>query len=441
MSHVSHLFNTRRFLPLFLTQGLGAFNDNVYKNALVILITFQSASWLGLDSAMLVVLSGGVFILPFFLFSATAGQLADRHDKARLMRMVKLGEILIMSIALCGFYTREVPFLILILFLMGAQSSLFGPLKYAILPQHLRDDELIAGNGLVAMATFLAILLGTITGGLTVALEPNGPLLVALLVLILAFSGWLTSQFVPAAPRLDSDPAPLDWNIPRQTWRIMQHAAENRGVFIAVLAVSWFWFAGATFFSLVPTLGKEWLGGDAGVVTLLLTMFSVGIGLGSMLCHRLGRSRVEPGLVPLGALGISLFSAELYFAAGDLAAAFPGTLSAAEFLACPGNWRILFDLAMIGVAGGLYIVPLQAMIQQRSRPEHRARIIAANNVFNALFMVISALATLGFLGLGFSVPAIFLGVALLNLLCVGLLCFLQPEFIERFLAWLKPSAE
>ena len=435
------LLKSRRFLPLFWTQFLGAFNDNVYKNALVILIIFEGSTLLNFDSNMLVTLSAGIFILPYFLFSATAGQLADKYEKSMLIRRVKILEIVIMLFAIVGFYLKYVPILIILLFLLGTQATLFGPLKYGILPQHLRENELMGGNGLIQMGTFLAILLGIILGGVLIAIEPYGHLIVAGVVLLLAILGFLASLYIP--PATSPDPLlKINWNMATQTFRTMQYASEDRSVLIAVVAISWFWFAGATYLSQFPAYTKYILGGYEHVVTLLLTMFSVGIGGGSVMCEKLSGGRIELGLVPLGAVGITLFSIDVYFASQYFVelSLTPftlqlETLGAWELLEQPMSWRMLADFLFIGLCGGFYIVPLFAMVQQRSNPQHRARVIAANNILNALFMVASAIGTVWLLHLGISIPMIFLILGAINAALSGLIFLLLPEFIERFALW------
>lgn len=432
------LLQSRRFLPLFGTQFLGAFNDNVYKNALVIFIIFQSNTLYGIDANTLVTLSAGIFILPFFLFSATAGQFADKYEKSQLIRYVKILEVIIMSFAIIGFYLENLLILIALLFLMGTQSTLFGPLKYSILPQHLQENELIGGNGLMSMGTFLAILLGTILGGILISIPQQGPLIIAAMVVILALLGLITSWFIPTAKSTDPN-LQLNWNIVTQTVRMMQYAGENRSVLIAVIAMSWFWFVGATYLSQVPAYSKDILGSNNQVVTLLLFMFSLGIGIGSMMCEKLSRGRIELGLVPLGAIGITLFSIEIYFASQHFAALSlpPGEMNASQFFAMPGSWRILLDLVLVGLFGGFYIVPLEAMVQRRSTLAHLSRVIAANNILNALFMVISALGIVGMIQLGFSIPQIFLSLGLLSAIVTGTLFLILPEFIQRFGVWLS----
>ncbi len=430
------LLKVRRFLPLFSTQFLGAFNDNVYKNALVMLIIFQGSTWHDIDTNIVVTLSAGIFILPMFLFSATAGQIADKYEKSMLIRRVKILEIVIMALAIFGFYLNNIAILILLLFLMGAQSTLFGPLKYSILPQHLSESELTGGNGLIAMGTFLAILLGTILGGVLISAK-FGSFIVAGLVVLLAIMGYLSSRFIPEAAAADSE-LKINWNFASQTLKIMQYAMETRSVLIGVIAISWFWLLGATYLSQVPAYSKNILGSNNEVVTLLLTMFSVGIGIGSIMCEKLSQGRIELGLVPLGAIGLTVFSIDLYFASEYfMSLSLPaGEMNFSQFMSISGSWRVLIDLVLIGLFGGFYTVPLNAMVQERSNPHHRARVIAANNILSALFMVISAIGTVGLLKAGFSISQIFLGLGLLNVVVVGILFILLPEFVQRFLVWI-----
>ncbi len=426
------LLHERRFLPFFCTQFLGAFNDNVYKNALIILLAFHAATLTTVSSGTLVNLCAGLFILPFFLFSATAGQLADKYDKARIIRYVKLFEIGIMVVGAAGFLQQNLTLLILALFLMGLHSTIFGPVKYSILPQHLTVDELVGGNGLVETGTFLAILLGTVVGGVLIAQEHSATL-VSIAVIAIACAGYFTSRAVPGAPPAAPD-LKINWNPLTETWANLQFTRRNRGVFLSVLGISWFWFYGATLLAQFPNFCKDVLGGDEHVATLMLTTFSVGVGAGSLLCERLSGRKVEIGLVPFGSIGLTLFALDLYFASPT--AAVQHTIGAAQFLAQPANWRILFDLVMIGMFGGFYIVPLYALIQSRAERSHQSRIIAGNNILNALFMVCSAAMAVGLLKAGFTIPQIFLVTALLNAAVAIYIYTLVPEFLMRFLVWL-----
>ncbi len=428
------LLRQRRFGPFFLTQFLGAFNDNVFKNALIILIAFQAVGLPPGDANILINLSAGLFILPFFLFSATAGQFADKYEKSHLIRLVKLLEIVIMVGAAAGFYLNNIPLLMGLLFLMGAQSTLFGPVKYGILPQHLREEELVGGNGLVEMGTFLAILLGTMTGGILIGLGASGAMLVSITVVTIACLGYLTSCGIPtavaAAPTLR-----INWNPLTETWRNLNFTRQNRTVFLSILGISWFWFFGATYLAQLPNYTKLTLGGSEQVVTLLLTLFSLGIGLGSLLCERLSGRKVEIGLVPFGAIGLTLFSVDLFFAAPGIPAG-RELIEASGFLRESGNWRVMADIVLIGLFGGFFIVPLYALVQQRSEPSHRSRIIAGNNILNALFMVISAVLAIVLLKAGLNIPQLFLATAFFNALVAIYIFTLVPEFLMRFIVWM-----
>lgn len=426
------LLKARRFAPFFSTQFLGAFNDNLFKNALVVLLTFQAASWTSLDPGILANLAAGIFILPFFIFSATAGQLADKYDKALLSRLVKLLEVVIMLLAGLGFAMHSLPVLLGALFLLGCHSTLFGPVKYAILPQHLHEDELVGGNALVEAGTFVAILMGTLAGGLLAG--AGHPLWVALAGLLVAVAGYLVSRGIPTAPApepgLRINPNPLT-----ETWRNVGFARENRTVFLSILGISWFWLYGALFLAQFPAYAMKVLGGGESAVTLLLATFTIGIGLGSLLCERLSAKQVEIGLVPFGSIGLTLFGLDLAFASpATLPVGAP--LAFLDLLATPGTVRVLLALFMLGVFGGFFIVPLYALVQLRSAPGHRARIIAANNILNALFMVAGALGAAALLGAGLSIPKLFMLAALINAGIALYIYRLVPEFLQRFLVWL-----
>ncbi|WP_319241539.1 MFS transporter [uncultured Propionivibrio sp.] len=427
-----HLLSVRRFAPFFVTQFLGAFNDNVFKNALVVLLTFQAAQWTSLAPEILTNLAAGIFILPFFLFSATAGQIADKFDKAGLARLVKLLEMAIMGIAAAGFHFHDLTILLAALFLLGLHSTLFGPVKYAILPQHLRAHELVAGNALVESGTFVAILLGTLFGGL-LAGAGGHPVWVAMAGLGVAVAGYAASRFIPAAP----PPVPglrINFNPLSETWRNIAFARRERAVFLAILAISWFWLYGALFLAQFPAYAKHVLGGDESSVTLLLAVFTVGIGVGSALCERLSGKQVELGLVPLGAIGLSAFGVDVWLASPQIV---PGVvlLDVSTLLSRVSTLRVLFDFLMIGIAGGFFIVPLYVLIQVRGDPDHRARLIATNNILNALFMVVGALGAAALLGGGLSIPALFGLAAITNILMAGFLFVCDPEYLQRCRHW------
>ena len=437
MSGQFGLLKTRRFAPFFVTQFLGAFNDNLFKNALVVLLTFQAAQWTTLSPGLLANMAAGIFILPFFLFSATAGQLADKYDKAMLARLVKVLEMLIMGVAAAGFFLHSLPVLMGALFLLGCHSTLFGPVKYAIMPQHLRSEELVGGNALIEAGTFVAILIGTLAGGI-LAGSVEHPAWIAVGGFVVAFAGYLSSRGIPTAP----PPAPelaINLNPFSETWRNIAFARQNRTVFLSILGISWFWLYGALFLAQFPAYARFVLGGGESAVTLLLATFTVGIGVGSMLCERMSGKHVEIGLVPFGSIGLTLFGLDLYFASP---LGLPGTAphELLGLLSVPAVWRVLFDLMMLGVFGGFFIVPMYALVQLRSSPDHRARIIAANNILNALFMVVGALGAASLLGAGLSMPALFALAALLNAVVAIYIYGLVPEFLLRFIAWLLVKA-
>ncbi len=426
------LLGKRRFLPLFITQFLGAMNDNMLKNAMIILIAFEGTKMSKVSPILMVNICAGLFILPFFLFSATSGQIADKHEKSMLIRRVKLLEIGIMLIAAAGFLLSNLYLLLIALFLMGAQSTLFGPVKYSILPQHLSENEMTGGNGLIECGTFLAILFGTILGGVLIALGEKGASWTAGACFIVAILGYVSSRYIPTARAPVPDMA-INWNPLTETWRNLRALKQNRTVFLSILGISWFWFYGAIFLSQFPVFTKDYLGGNEGVVTLLLAIFSVGIGLGSLLCEKLSRHAVEPGLVPLGSIGLSLFAIDLWFFAPEVGALGMGVQ---EFLTQPASIHMLIDLTLIGVFGGFYCVPLYTLMQTRSEASHRSRIIAGNNIMNAAFMVVAALLAIVLLSVGFSIPQIFLTVGLINIGVAIYIYTLAPEFIKRFVNWL-----
>lgn len=429
------LLGERRFGPFFLTQFFGALNDNVYKNALLILITFGVAGLDQKSASLWVNIAAGLFILPFFLFSAQAGQLAERYPKDALIRAVKLAEIGIMTLGAVALWLHSLPMLIAILFLMGAQSSLFGPVKYSIMPQHLDDRELVGGNALVEAGTFLAILIGTMLGGVLIALK-QGPLIVGATVIAVAVAGYLAARRVPYTPA-SAPELKLNWNTITETVANLRFLRTERTVFLSTLGISWFWFYGATLLAQLPNYTKTTLGGNEQVVTLALVVFSVGIGIGSLLCERLSGHRIEIGLVPFGSIGLTLLGIDLVFAVPPVAAV--TGQGARVFLQDPAHWHVLVDLLLIGAFGGLYIVPLYALVQQRSAPSHRSRVIAGLNILNALFMVASAILAIILLGAGLTIPQLLLTVAVMNAAVAIFIYTLVPEFLMRFLSWILIS--
>lgn len=427
------LLHQRRFAPFFATQFLGAFNDNIFRNGLVILITFQGVQIAGMNASMLANAAGALFILPFFLFSATAGQFADKYEKSLLIRRIKLLEIVLMMLAAFAFIAESYLALLFVLFLMGAQSTLFGPVKYAYLPQQLGTAELVGGNALVEAGTYLAIILGLIAGGLAVAAGDGDQVLIAGSLVGVAVLGYAASRGIPITPAADPG-LTIRWNPWRETWRIVGFARRERSVFLSILGISWFWFFGSAVTLQVPAYTAGILNGTEVVTTALLVAFAVGVGAGSLLCERMSAHRVELGLVPFGSIGLSLFAVDLYFAQPMPHS--EAVAAAGAFLARPGSLRILADLALLGAFGGFYSVPLYALVQERAERSQLSRVIAANNILNALFMVAAAILAMGLLRAGLSIPQLFLVLALLNALVAAYIFTLLPEFLIRFLVWI-----
>jgi len=425
------LLAKRRFAPFFWTQALGAFNDNAFRNAMVMLVAFQMA----LPDAQVSLytnLAPALFILPYFLFSATAGQIAEKFEKTRLIRFVKLFEIAAMAIAAIGFFTHHISLLLVVLFLMGMHSTMFGPIKYSILPQALERGELVGGNALVETGTQLAMLIGMIVGNSLMLIAGYGTLAASLATIAIAVTGYLVSRSIPAAPATAPD-LKFNWNPLSETWRVLKLTHEDRAVFNAVLGISWFWFFGTVMIAQLPNYTRHVLGGDGSVNTLALTLFSIGTGVGSLLCERLSGKRVEIGLVPMGAFGLTVFAVDLFFAHPTLVAGVP--LNWTSFLAAPGAWRVAMDLTMIGAFAGFYVVPLFAFVQSRAPRERLSRIIAGNNIVNALLICTASVFGIGLTMLGLSVPTIFLITGLINIAVAVYIFTLVPEFMMRFITW------
>ncbi|WP_394210571.1 MFS transporter [Enterovibrio calviensis] len=431
MSKQSALLTQRRFLPYFVTQAFGAFNDNVYKNVLLILVAFAAPGALGVSTNLFINLAAGLFILPFFLFSAFAGELADKYEKSQFIRIVKLVEIAIMSLAAVAFIFESYMLLLFLLFLMGTQSAFFGPVKYALLPQTLKSNELVSGNALVETGTFLAILLGTIVAGV-IANQSEAKYLAAFSVILFAALGYLSARYIPKAsagnPSLKIRFAPV-----RQMKTTMSIAHKDKVVLQSILGISWFWFLGASYLTQFPNYAKLYLGGNEASVSFLLTLFSIGIALGSLLCDKLSGHRIEPGIVPIGALGLTVFGAHLMFSTPDVA---PHTDTFLGFISEPSLWWVFIDLLFIGVFGGIFIVPLYAMMQSRAEETERSQVIAANNIYNSLFMVVSAILAIVLLGvIELSIPAFFFTLAMMNLAVALYVGKQVPVFALRFIIW------
>lgn len=406
-----HLLRARRFLPLFLTQFLGAFNDNLFKNALVILITYRLAAMSPVKPEIMVTFAAGFFILPFFLFSATAGELADKLEKSRLIARIKLAEILIMTLGAAGLWADDLWLLLGVLFAMGTQSAFFGPLKYGILPQHLREDELVGGNGLIGAATFVAILMGTIVGGVMI-LKAGGTAVVSALLLACAVAGYGASRFIPVAPAGDAA-IRVSRNMVAATWTLMRESATS-SLLPATLGISWFWFLGATYLAQFPNMAKMALGANEDVVVYFLVTFVVGIAVGALLCNLVVRGRVSTAHVPLMALVLAAVSVDLWFALSGAEKA-ANLLTLPVFLAKPLAWRLTADFFLLAASGGLYVVPLYALLQDRAPPARRARTIAALNVMNAAFMVVSAVAAMAAFAVGLDVAGVMAGAGVLSI--------------------------
>jgi MFS family permease len=443
MTNQFKLLKEQRFRPYFITAFLSGFNDNLFKTALITLIAFHTTSLAGMDSNALVTLLPGVFMLPYFLFSATAGQLADKYERASIIRVIKLIEIGIMLIASLGFYLNNMWLLVLALFLMGTHSTFFGPIKFAYLPQHLKPEELMGGNGMVEMGSFVAILLGQILGA-WLAAKTNHVLVTSLAIVSVAIFGYLISRKIPLTPA----PVPslnVNWNPFTETYQNLKFSWGNQTIWVAIIAISWFWFFGATVVAQLPTIAKQVLYGDESIFILLLVMFSLGVGVGSLLCEKLSKGKVEMGLVMFGAIGLTVFGADF----GMTASAIHATSNAnvitdyAQFMGIAqasfqwSHWHVLLDLMLLGMFGGFFIVPLYAEIQVRCDKTHLSRVIAGNNIVNAMFMVGSAGLSVAILNAGFSIPALLIITAMLNIGVMFYLCWRQPEFVNSFKTWVK----
>ena len=431
-----HLFTQRRFLPFFITQFLGALNDNLFKNALLVIIVSLGVSEAASSTNFLTNLAAGLFILPYFLFSTTAGQLADKYDKAWLIRRIKFAEIIIMLIGCYALYRSNIELMMFILFLLGVQSSFFGPIKYSIIPQHLSPEELMAGNAQVGMGTFVSILLGTLLGGWLVTF-PLGTIWVGALAIVVALIGWYGSCQIPDAPA-DKGEIKISLNPVREAWRNLGFARENMTVFYCIMGISWFWLFGGSFLTQVPNFAMSVLQGHPTLISILLAAFIIGVAIGSILCAKVSGKQVEPGLIPLGAIGLTVFSCDIFFSSNGFQQTAQGmtNILPLTFLTMGGGIHVLIDLLAIGLFGGIFIVPLYAMVQSRTQSNKRARVIAANNVFNALFMVSGAVIGIVCLSVvQMSIPQFFLTISVANLLFLLLLIWRVPEFKLRFWAW------
>ncbi|OPH52562.1 MFS transporter [Vibrio campbellii] len=428
------MFLTKRFFPYFVTQCLGALNDNIYKNVLLLMVTYSQIDSLPMSVDLFVNLAAGLFILPFFLFSAHAGAIADNTDKAKLIRRLKLIELVIMSFAATAIMTQSAILMLILLFLTGTQSAYFGPVKYALLPQALKSDELVKGNAWVEIGTFLSILIGTLSAGILLAV-PNGMIIASCIVITLSLLGFLSSANIPALPSKKSDKVKFEPITGLK--KTLKLAQKQRGIWMSILAISWFWFMGATYLTQFPNFAREHLFADSTVVSLLLALFSVGIATGSWLCEKLSFNQVELGILPFGILGLTIFSADLLWAVPTIES-FPSQYyDVQSFVAQSSHIRVMIDLFLVGVSGGVFIVPLYAFIQSRSEEGECAQSIAANNIMNALFMVASAAVSILVLSvLEFSIVELFAILAVGNFV-VAIYVYRQvPEFTQRFISYL-----
>lgn len=430
-SSQSSLLTQKRFLPYFITQFLGAFNDNIFKNVLLLFVAFASVDTLPISSNLFINLAAGLFILPFFLFSALAGVLADKYEKSWFIRKVKLLEVVIMSLGAIGFIYESYGILLLLLFLMGTQSAFFGPVKYALLPQQLETKELVSGNALVETGTFLAILIGTLGAGI-IASEESAKLVAAICIVTFAVLGYLSSCFIPEAPSNAPD-IKVKWQPVKLTQATLTIAKKDRPTFQALMSISWFWFLGATYLTQFPNFTKLYLNGTESSVAFLLALFSVGIAIGSLACDKLSNHRIEIGIVPMGSLGISIFGLLM---ATSIPESLPEFGSFQQFVTYSELWPLFAYLLLLGISGGIFIVPLYSLMQLRAKPDERAQVIAGLNIYNSLFMVGSAVMGIVCLSvLELSIPQLFVMLALLNTLVMLYLFYQVPIYAFRFFTW------
>ena len=428
------LLTQKRFAPFFFTQFLGAFNDNIFRNGLIILLTFKGIEVFGLNASQIANVAGALFILPYFLFSAIAGQIADKYEKSILIKSTKLLEIILMITAAFVLLTENYSFLLFILFLMGFQSSLFGPVKYAYIPQKLKLNELIGGNALVESGTYIAIILGLVVGGLAVSIGQENDYPLASLLLLMAILGYFFSCKIPNTEPTDPT-LKINWNIFTEIKKIIGFSKEKDRIFLYIIGISWFWFYGSVITLQIPAYTINILMGDESLTTFLLATFAIGIGIGSLACERLSKNQIELGITPIGAIGLSLFTLDLYFFSSNLNIVNP--MSIKLFLSHLSNWRLILDLIMIGTFGGIFSVPFYAAIQEQAEKKFLSRIIAANNIINAIFMVSASLLAISILSLGVSIPEFFALISVLNIFLMIIMHFNSKIFLERFLCILK----
>ena len=429
MEKKEHLLSTRRFLPMFVTQFLGALNDNVYKQALLLVITY---GWINQQSASVSTLNNLaalLFILPYFIFSATAGQIADKYERASLVRGIKILEIIIMLIGSAGFLLGHLALLLLALFLMGTHSTFFGPIKYAILPEILKPNELMSGNALFQSGTSMAILIGMILGGAVISASDGNLLWISLTIVTIAVLGYFSSRFI-LKQNVTTPDLEIDWNFFRTSFQTIKYAKSIPLIYLVLLGNSWYWFYGATYLTQIPQLTQQNLHASENVVSLLLTFFSVGIGIGSLLCRRIGGTEVNLKMVPIGAIGLTVFALYLATSLAIVPERSGELLHLADvFQQGWSYYHVMLAVTMLGISGGFYIVPLYAMMQAYSPRSHRARVVAANNILNAVFMVSSAIFSIIILSvLKIDIKILFCITAVLSaIFSIWLLIRLKPQ--------------
>ncbi len=427
MQNQTHLLGSKNFMSLFITQFLGAFNDNVFKNAFLIWFTYDIAIKLNMDAQLMVTIASGLFVLPFFIFSALAGQIADKFEQAKITRIIKFAEIIIMSFSFIGFYFENISLLLTLVFLMGTQSTFFGPIKYSLLPKILQKDELISGNALIEGATFLAILLGTISGSILITTK-KGIEFISLAVVLLAIIGYIASILIPKT-KINDSKLRISINIFSQTWHIIKYAKTEKTVWFSIIGISWFWFIGLIFLSQFPIYVKNIINGSEFIVTLFLAIFSLGIGVGSTMCNKLLKGEINGRLVPFGAAGIS-FGILIFYLSSKFYQTPANIIGFFEFISNINGLIISFSLAITSIFSGIYIVPLYTMMQDRSPVKYLSRIIAANNILNAFFMVLASIFIILLAKLGLSILQIFLIIAILNIIIF--------VFIKKIVKAFKP---
>ncbi len=420
------LLKQNRFLPFFSSQFLGALNDNVFRNSFVTLITFQSISIFGINHIFLANIAAFLFILPFFLFSATAGQLADKYEKSLLMRRIKLLEIFLMSFAAFALFSQDYLLMLIVLFLMGCQSTLFSPVKYAYLPQKLSASELVGGNALISSGTYIAIIFGLIIGVESINFKSEHQFLLAFILVGISIIGYIVSQKIPHTEASDPN-IKINLNIWKETLNIIRYSRKEKIVFISILGISWFWFVASAISIQMPAYAANIIKGNESIVTILLIAFAVGVGFGSLLCEKISNNKIQLGLAPVGSIGIGIFSIDLFFAQPQAASEVVRSIS--DFISHSQNWRIIIDLILIGACGGINSVPLYAIIQNKCRREYLSRVMAANNILNSLFMVIAVVFCIFLLKKHVSIPQLFLCVGVLNIFVAIYIYSLAPEFL------------